>query len=126
VTTLPRTIKQQLQDLGEQYPSLRDPSAKLTTTAKAVYDAYVKLGSPPGPYTQLRAVNRLIEVKPELVGGQKKAVPKSNVQADVEALARRMGVADPLGAVERFEKRHDETPGTAPSSLLDLLRREKR
>ena len=117
-----RTIKRQLQDLGEKYPELRDPDAKVTKTAKAVYDAYVKLGQPPGPYTQLKAVSRLIEVKPELVGGQKKAVSKPNVPADVEALAKRMGVKDPVGAMQRFEQRTAATKDAVPS-LVDILRR---
>jgi len=114
-----RTIKEELRELGSKYPDLRDPSAKLTKTAKAVYDAYLKLGQPPGPYTQLKAVSRLIEVKPSLVGDQKKAAP---VPADVEALAKRMGVKDPVGAMQRFEQRTAATKDAAPS-LVDILRR---
>ena len=117
-----RSIKQQLQALGEKYSDLRDPDARLTKIAKAVYDAYVAQGQPPGAYTQLRAVSRLIEVKPDLVGGQKKTAPKPNVPADVEALAKRMGVADPLGAMARFEQRTAATKDAVPS-LVDVLRR---
>jgi hypothetical protein len=117
-----RTIKEELRELGSKYPELRDPDAKVTKTAKAVYDAYVKLGRPPGLYTQWKAVSRLIEVKPSLVGGQKKPAPQASVPADVEALAKRMGVKDPVGAMQRFEQRTAATKDAAPS-LVDILRR---
>jgi hypothetical protein len=122
VTEPYRPIKRQLRDLGEQYPALRDPDARLTKIAKSVYEAYVAQGQPPGAYTQLRAVSRLLEVKPDLVGGQKKAAPQPSIPADVAALAKRMQVKDPLGAMARFEQRTAATKDAAPS-LVDILRR---
>ena len=114
-----RTIKQELSELGDKYPRLRNPDTTATKATRAVYDAFVKDGQPEGLYTQLKATKSVLEIRPDLLGAPPKAVQLSPEDVKAQDLAKRMGVKDADGAMRRFMARKVDNP--SPSLLHALL-----
>lgn len=114
----PSKIKQELSELAEKYPGLRNPDAIANKAVKAVYDAFVEDGQPKGFYTALKATHKVLEIRPDLLGAPPKPVQLSREDVEARALAKRMGVKDAEGAMRRFMARKVDHP---TPSLLDAL-----
>jgi hypothetical protein len=114
----PSKIKQELSELGDKYPWLRDPDTTASKAAKAVYDSFVKDGQPKGYYTGLKAAKAVLDVRPDLLGAPPKPVQLSPGEVKAQELAKRMGVKDADEAMRKFMARKVDHP---TPSLLDAL-----
>jgi len=137
VTRNAQVVNGQLQALVNKYPVLNNPQHPLAQTTQQAYQLLLQNGYPAGPATLLDATKTAIAERPDLIaeqytqasqareqsrqdgtrraqsgqmGGARQDAPRTQtpkVTPEQQALANRMGVKDPAGAMTRFRKRQD-------------------
>ena len=137
VTRNAQVVNGQLNALVNKYPVLNNPQHPLAQTTQQAYQLLLQNGYPAGPATLLDAAKTAIAERPDLIaeqyaqagnareqsrqdgtrrassgqmGGTRQDAPRTaqtKVTPEQQALANRMGVKDPAGAVARFRKRQD-------------------
>jgi hypothetical protein len=141
-----REAEQELATLRQQYPAISDQSSPLYQRANAVYGRKSAVMGQ-NVFTQLDAIKTaILEIRPEAAASERSRAagadlaaslggvsharpakgdgPRRTTQAEV-ALAGRMGVKDPAGAMTRLKERMDKgqvSVGPVISSALgDVL-----
>ena len=138
VTRNAQVVNGQLQALVNKYPVLNNPQHPLAQTTQQAYQLLLQNGYPAGPATLLDAAKTAIAERPDLIveqysqtagareqsrqdgtrrassgqmGGSRQDAPRTaqnKVTPEQQALANRMGVKDPAGAMTRFRKRQED------------------
>ena len=142
-------IRAQLQNLFTRYPTLRDANHPLTKAAIATRNALLQSGLESGPILELEAIKVAIADNPDLAASalqRNTSVGDSrSSSADVSSfgvaprrtastprgkpalseaskkLAKRMGVKDPSGAMERMRKRWENRSSSISPLLISSL-----
>ena len=133
-----QVVNGQLNALVNKYPVLNNPQHPLAQTTQQAYQLLLQNGYPAGPATLLDAAKTAIAERPDLIaeqysqtagareqsrqdgtrrassgqmGGTRQDAPRTQttkVTPEQQALANRMGVKDPAGAMTRFRKRQED------------------
>src|SRR3989442_26748 len=138
-------VTQQLAVLYQRYPELSDPQNPLTQRAVAFKNVLIQMGGQNSRQTDLDAILRAVADSRDLISKPASQAPPARVAAasgqigamhraasapkptpgvsDAEAsVAKKMGIKDPKGALERFQKRQDEGRSTVSPTIVSAVR----